>query len=275
MISAASDFAVGIDLKNSGKLNWSTTASYYSIFHSARLIIFLALGNYPQDHNISQLFARNSANTRDPLKLNALKFNSHQVALTTTISDYYKDLLNLPNSEFLFNSMNEILSNAKKLRNNSNYDALLMAHEWHHINVTNDFVKLSDSMSNGAKLCLKIASNCFENYIIYDAEIRQNREKIKYLVKNYIVRRLYPSISERIQDKNVLNTVILCTQRLENISNEFEINTDIENQLNEFEKSFLISNFSQKKNLMDNFNTDVQTLAVKVKLALADLEKYI
>ncbi|AFY41061.1 hypothetical protein [Nostoc sp. PCC 7107] len=171
--------------------------------------------------------------------------------------------------------MNEILSNAKKLRNNSNYDALLMAHEWHHINVTNDFVKLSNSMSNGAKLCLKIASNCFENYIIYDAEIRQNREKIKYLVKNYIVRRLYPSISERIQDKNVLNTVISCTQRLENISNEFEINTDIENQLNEFEKSFLISNFSQKKNLMDNFNTDVQTLAVKVKLALADLEKYI
>jgi hypothetical protein len=101
-ISAASDFAVGIDLKNSGKLNWSTTASYYSIFHSARLIIFLALGNYPKSHNISQLFAQNPISS---VKLDALEFNVHTVALTTAISHYYKDLLNLPNSEFLFNSI--------------------------------------------------------------------------------------------------------------------------------------------------------------------------
>jgi hypothetical protein len=161
------------------------------------------------------------------------------------------------------------------MRNNSNYDALLIAHEWHHIKVTNDFVKLSNSMSDGAKLCLKIAINCFENYIEYDTEIRQTREKIKYLVEKYIVQRLYPSIAERIQDKNVLYTVRLCTQRLENISKEFENYIDIENQLDEFENSFLIFKFSQKKNLMDAFNTDVQALAVKFKSALADLEKYI
>lgn len=102
-ISAASDFAVGIDLKNNYKLNWSTTASYYSIFHSARLIIFLAIGDYPQQDGhkkIKDLFTgidntnRFSANWLKKLARNAgFQSSSEDKFTLAQLCSYYKDCL--------------------------------------------------------------------------------------------------------------------------------------------------------------------------------------
>lgn len=97
-----------------------------------------------------------------------------------------------------------------------------MAHEWHHKQVEDDFVKLSNSMSDGAKLCLKISTQCFKSYISYASEIDLNREKTKYLVKNYIAGRLYPSISQRIEDQSILNTVKECTRELDDLQDHTE-----------------------------------------------------
>ncbi|MEB3219764.1 MAG: hypothetical protein VKN72_26495 [Nostocales cyanobacterium 94392] len=281
-ISAASDFAVGLDLKNSGKLNWSTTASYYSILHSARLIIFLAIGDYPSKNghkSISNLFAGKPNPDRadkyyvgDWLeKFANIRFSNVDKFTLDALCHYYEACLQLHHSGILFGSIGKILENAKNLRNNSNYDALLMAHEWHHEQVSDDFVSLSKSMSNGAKLCLEIAGNCFEKYVIYDPIIDDNREKIKYLVKNYIFKRLYPVIEQRIQDKFILGILKESTKKFKDLQVQLEISTNVENELNEFETSFSISRFFNKKSLMDTFKDEAKKLGDNVQLTTNEL----
>jgi hypothetical protein len=95
--------------------------------------------------------------------------------------DYYNQNLKLPNSSDYFEIIKRILENAKTLRNNSNYDALLMAHEYHHQQVTKDFVDLSQIMSEGAEVCLKIAAICFQFYVEHDQYIEEKRNYFKYL----------------------------------------------------------------------------------------------
>lgn len=155
-ISAASDFAVGLDLKdkNQAKLNWSTTASYYSIIHSARMICFAAVGDYPTSHAlISRFFGEKSCDEKKPeifvFKTNWLKpftNNSCQGAKFTfnDLVEYSEQELKLPKSKEAMQAIGKILDNAQKLRNNSNYDALLMAHEYHHTSVTKGFKILSN-----------------------------------------------------------------------------------------------------------------------------------
>ncbi|MEA5516143.1 hypothetical protein [Nodularia sp. UHCC 0506] len=277
-ISAASDFAVGIDLKNNDKLNWSTTASYYSILHSARLIIFLAVGDYPQQNgheDIRNLFrGQNRSGNTNLFSGNWLKKLARNAGFQSSPEDkftlaqlcsYYKDCLQFPNSDRLFPTIGKILKDAKTLRNNSNYDALLMAHEWHHKQVEDDFIKLSNSMSDGAKLCLKISTQCFKSYISYASEIDLRREETKYLVKHYIAGRLYPSISQRIEDQSILNTVKECTRKLDDLQYDMENIKDSNNKLDEFEKSFLRDNFGEKQKLMHDFNRDVNNLKQDIK----------
>lgn len=274
-ISAASDFAVGIDLKNHSKLNWSTTASYYSIFHSARLIIFLAVGDYPQKNghqDIKDVFT--GIDNANLFSGNWLKKSARNAGFQSSREDeftlaqlcsYYKDCLQFPNSDRLFPTIGKILKNAKTLRNNSNYDTLLMAHEWHHKQVEDDFIKLSNSMSDGAKLCLKISTQCFKSYISYASEIDLRREETKYLVKHYIDGRLYPSISQRIEDQSILNTVKECTRELYDLQYDMENIKDSNKKLDEFEKSFFRDNFGEKDELMTEFKGKVNDLEQKIK----------
>lgn len=286
-ISAASDFAVGLDLNNSGKLNWSTTASYYSILHSARLIIFLAIGDYPAKKGghtyISNFFAGKPKSDKSPDKSyfgdwledfthQQIRRNTNDKFTLESICNYYAYSLKLPNTDILFSSIGKILNNAKDLRNNSNYDALLMAHEWHHVQITDDFTNLSKSMSDGAKLCLEIASSCLVNYIIYEPVIESNRDKIKYLAKNYIVQRLYPAIDERIQDKSIIYVLKESTKKIENLQVNIKNCQNIVNELNEFENSFSMDRFSHKKSLMDRFKSNVENLRENVRSAINNVK---
>src|SRR5258706_303405 len=58
LAAAALDYAEGLSLlrrderrQGSARLNWAGTAFYYSLVHSARFLIFTAVGDFPTQHN--------------------------------------------------------------------------------------------------------------------------------------------------------------------------------------------------------------------------------
>lgn len=50
MMTSAQDRLTGLMLRESGNLNWATTAFYYSGVHAGRLLCFVCTGDYPTGH---------------------------------------------------------------------------------------------------------------------------------------------------------------------------------------------------------------------------------
>jgi hypothetical protein len=270
-ISAVSDFGVGLDLKDDGKLNWSTTASYYSIVHSARMIIFAAIGDYPQSHaDISRLFAGRSQRGVQPNWLENFKrnfsqgINGQQVKFTLDeLSRYYREVLSLENSNEIFLSIGNILKNAKDLRNDSNYEALLIAHEYHHVKVTRCFEDLSRSISEGAELCLRYATKCLQSYVEKDETLQDNRHAFKYFIERYVEDRVYSPIRDRIRKPFILERVKECVKPLEKIFSGQQYKPEFQEVVKQYsllKNQVSMEMFGEKTDLMGGFERKINDL---------------
>lgn len=267
--SASLDFGVGIDLKDRDILNWSVTASYYSILHSARMIVFAAVGDYMMNHTkISDFFSPNNpVNRENKYYTNWLKkfkkdFDKHidgeKAEFTLDeFCNYYKDELYLEEPFETFRCIGYILRNAKDLRNNTNYEPLLIAHEYKHIKVTNSFKELSELMSNGAEKCLKCATKCLKSHLESDTEPFERKNDLKYFIKEHIKNRIYSPIENKIRNSFVLEKIKDCIKPLYRICLERDKST-----LKFFEiiKQVSMEMFSAKTELMRSFDNKIEEL---------------
>lgn len=69
--------------------------------------------------------------------------------------------------------MKEALTKAKDLRNDNNYESLLIAHEYRHIDVTALFERLAVAMKNLAERGLRLSVDYFSHYM----ESRSDNER--------------------------------------------------------------------------------------------------
>lgn len=288
-ISAALDFAVSLDLKDSNKLNWSNTASYYSIVHSVRLIIFLIVSDFHRRHeDIIKLFKEPNENIHKcdwmdknfevQVVANKDIFNLNQ------ISNYYNDTLQLSHSQALFNAISKVLHYAKTLREDSNYQEILIANECSHRVVSPSFNKLSDSISTASKMCFKIATSCFKQYILYTPNLdnrESERQNFKYLTLFYLDGRLYPSIHARIGKSKILNQVQDCTKILETLLAEeyqFEYAQSLEDKLkklDELEELVSMDRFGKKKTLMEKFTEEINSASQDIDSAFNEINYFL
>ncbi len=284
-ISAASDFAVGLDLRDDNKLNWSVTASYYSIVHSTRMIVFSAVGDYPTRHaTISDLFSGMSRrgapeqqqavtpdwlNQFDRVGLRHYNHVGHRARFTLDeLSDYYREELNFHDSDKYFRAIGNILKNAKELRNDSNYESLLIAHEYHHEKITECFKELSQEMSKGAGICLEVAAKCFQSYVENDTTLEKDRQAFKYLTERYIQKRIYDSVRER-NEESILERVKGYVNPLEEIfsgqQQKPEI-SEVEKRYLQLESWVSLSGFSEKTNMITDFKNKIGTLRENIEM---------
>ena len=273
-ISAVLDFSVGHDLKDSYKLNWSTTASYYSMVHSARMIVFAAIGDYPKDHKplVEQLFGGKA--TKNGIRCDFLeKPTNDKDNLKKTdrikldeLAQHYSENLYLPKSKELFDKMGQIMNNARQLRNDSNYESLLIAHEYNHETVTKCFESLSEEASKGATFCIKVATECFKQYIENDEYLPEDRAVIKYFVKKYMRERVYYPVKYRTR-RSVLKIVQECIETLERShSNEsMEVTSDIKIRYAQLEEEVARDKFSNKQRLMSSFEEKIDKLRQSIR----------
>lgn len=127
--------------KGDTRQNWSGTVLYYSLVHTARLLVFLACGDFPTRHSsLGDCF--NSE--RDPVRTAWLRGflkdggdHSNQVSTTVSFAELFEywSSYRTADRQVVRNNIahfGKLLAQAKELRNDNNYEALLIAHEYRH-----------------------------------------------------------------------------------------------------------------------------------------------
>jgi hypothetical protein len=163
LAAAALDYAEGLSLlrrdvrrQGAARLNWAGTAFYYSLVHSARFLIFTAAGDFPTKHNeLADAFSKSRSGTvsTDWLKRFA---PSPTVRYTTKVNfeevvDFWARGTSREQVVALFEWFADTLSKARALRNENNYEALLIAHEYKHSYLDGSFKQLANAMEGVAK----------------------------------------------------------------------------------------------------------------------------
>ncbi len=166
LAAAALDYAEGLNLlrrdtrrQGAARLNWAGTAFYYSLVHSARFLIFTAAGDFPTQHKeLANAFSKSSSGTVSTDWLKRFAPNS-TVRYTTKVAfeevvEYWAMGASKQEVAGLFEWFSRALSKAKELRNENNYEALLITHEYKHSYLDGSFKQLANAMEGIAKAAL-------------------------------------------------------------------------------------------------------------------------
>lgn len=206
LMSSIQDWILSLKEIESQNLNWSATCSYYSLVHGGRLLCFLALGDYPTRHpELRTLMAGMEETTGNRQTGPNRQTTGHrqansdgypfdwlrgfgrieQTRQTHTIGGQllqkrellaaYLEDIRVPEARTRLDEFGRLLKAAGPLRNDSNYEALLIAHEFHHIKITKAFQSLSDAMARAAGASLPLFIDAFNGFRRLDPDLAEDR----------------------------------------------------------------------------------------------------
>ena len=159
LASACSDYAVGTALRLRKKLNWACTVLYYSLVHAARLTCFVETGDFPTGHKeLGDLFSQGSLTVRSSWVNRRLRPLDNRVE---PIRDFCLVGLSPENR----NQWGQILTKARKLRDDANYEGLLISHEYSHEKVTECFERLAKTLRTASEQQIPKAVEVFKTFI--------------------------------------------------------------------------------------------------------------
>lgn len=269
-ISANHDYAVGLQLKENGMLNWSATASYYSMIHSVRMLIFIVEGDFPKMHNTyEKLFEAKDGNILNK-EIKCDWFNQellddtdveilHPKTNLEKITQHYKTKLEFYNFDSHVKEIAKLTPYCKNLRNDCNYEALLIAHEYNHFVVEPAFRDLSNTMSQVALKYLNLALKCFEHYLLYDSSLSTNNLTYQYLTQHYIMSRVIEQLKKKIAHQNIINH--LCRiNRIFIYSGQNKFSNQVISDAKRLEEAFSFDIFTGKRSLMNKFKEKIKNL---------------
>ena len=167
LASACSDYTAGIKLKRQNNLNWACTALYYSLVHAARLMCFVQTGDFPRQHNdlgklLSQGGLRVGGRNRDTWIGRELQpYVSRYGIEVEPLTEFRLNGLSLESQK----RWGEILEAAKPLRNDANYEGLLISHEYDHEVVTELFKRLASALHKACETLLPDMVYLFKGFV--------------------------------------------------------------------------------------------------------------
>lgn len=278
LMSAIQDAFLGLKEKKSANLNWSATCSYYSLVHAGRLVTFLALGDYPTSHaKLRDLldsaprrrerrpqarngfpfdwlreFSRETESQtppREPTSPPARSCSELREALVTYLTE-----IGVEEAEQRLDRFGKILSAAAKLRNDSNYKALLIAHEYDHETVSKAFENLSSHMAKAAEFVLSFVIDVFNGFRRHDPDLEGSRDKYEAFLHDYVHVRITFAIRQKLGHSSDLEEKLQGTlARIETHSPGVGYD--------DFERPVLMVSFQGKQNLMQAFQGRIAGLA--------------
>lgn len=220
LMSSVQDSILGQKERQSNNLNWSATCSYYSLVHAGRLLCFLALGDYPMQHNrLRDIFSgrqqayRNRPSAHDGYPFDWLRgfatftgVNPRQgfddeVRSTPEFRQMiatYLDQAQVPNVEERLTGFGSKLAAAAPLRNDSNYEALLIAHEYRHETISNAFDNLSLNMATAAESSLLFLIDAFNGFRRHDPDLPEVRDEYEAFLHVYVHDRIANAIRRKL-----------------------------------------------------------------------------
>jgi len=91
-----------------------------------------------------------------------------------------------------------LLAAALPLRNDSNYEALLIAHEYQHVTMTAAFDRLTDAMAEASGWSLPFAIDAFNGFFRRDTDLPADRQEYESLLHHYLHDRIKDAISRKL-----------------------------------------------------------------------------
>jgi hypothetical protein len=230
-MSSIQDSFLGHKELRARNLNWSATCSYYSLVHAGRLLAFIALGDYPMKHaDLRRLLGtveqrgKQRPHSQDGYPFDWLRgFNaavspsSHLGGLNAldpgrersnrwrdAILEYLTDL-GVDQATERLARFGVVLGAAAELRNDSNYEALLIAHEYAHWPMALAFEKLSTHMCDAADFVRSLVVDAFSCFLQRDPDLADNRPEYHAWAQRYLRARLIPGIARKLAGFDDLN----------------------------------------------------------------------
>lgn len=229
LMSSIQDLFLGVKERTSANLNWSATCSYYSLVHAGRLLTFIALGDYPTSHGaLRQLFGRGGPQStrrsppRDGYPFDWLRGFSAEATSRSgqrrvspaTPRAGPSELRGAMVAYFIsigvqsvaegFDQFAAVLKAAAELRNDSNYEALLIAHEYDHEVMSSEFNSLAIRMCEAADKTRPFAIEVFTAFLDNDPDLETERAEYRAFANAYLNGRLIPAIDRKLADSGDL-----------------------------------------------------------------------
>lgn len=271
LMSSVQDFILGQKERESKNLNWSATCSYYSLVHGGRLLCFLAFGDYPTSHAKlrSVLSSRPQPRTTRRQEQDGYPFDWLRGFATlagtrpsqvrrnegATVGEFhqliaaYLNRVRVKEVERRLAKVGAVLAAAGPLRNDSNYEALLIAHEYRHLTMSTAFDRLSLHMGMAAETTLPFLVDAFRGFRSHDPDLPEVRDEYEAFLHEYV----HDRIGGAIRTKLGGSAIVL--DKLEGILTRLGTQPtgarydDLENRLSMAvfgSKSQLMSNFEQR-----------------------------
>jgi hypothetical protein len=227
LMSSIQDAFLGLKERASANLNWSATCSYYSLVHVGRLLTFIALGDYPTQHReLRQLFAGSRPqgarppSSRDGYPFDWLRGFTAETApgqrepgaptpragvseLRDAMADYFTNI-GVQGVAGGLEQFAAVLKAAAELRNDSNYEALLIAHEYDHVVMSAEFESLAVCMCEATERSRPFVIEVFTCFLENDLDLEAERAGYCAFANAYLTGRLIPAIDRKVGDSRDL-----------------------------------------------------------------------
>lgn len=274
MMSSAQDRLTGIALRASGNLNWATTAFYYSAVHAGRLICFVHFGDFPVSHDkIARLVA---GEDEEGIQLNWLKTfvkyaanQNAQFAVTNVTPVQFRCAMDTRMSCLRreFDRFAPLLLRFKNLRNDCNYEALLVAHEknhhliestepWDDHGVTQGFSRLVEVADKVSRMAVDLSIDAYRTNLQRADCFATHRDQFHAAHNEYVRDRFQASLSQKVGCCGSAHS------ELERLTNRLEWpSSAAHGDLGAFLDPIMYNTFGEKQGLMARWRDDIRSLA--------------
>ena len=226
-MSSIQDYFLGLKEHEDNNLNWAATCSYYSLVHAGRLLAFLALGDFPKSHGKLRHLMEASHNPGDVEAKLARRYPFDWLQEFQSLSnplpggkkesvkekDYHTlrdiilqflDDIGVPDESSRLERYAKLLAAGAALRNDSNYEALLIAHEHEHRVMTSGFERLAVAMSKAAGTAVLLATDAFNGFLHHDEDVASNRAAYNSLLWEHLHGRIRDAIRNKLRGHEAL-----------------------------------------------------------------------
>lgn len=275
MMSSVQDRLTGLALRETGNLNWATTAFYYSAVHAGRLLCFVCTGDYPTGHaQLAQLLApdreRPENRTRRQFHFDWLdRFQRYLggAAPRTSAEQSRADRdailgainVGLPQVRPKVDRFGPLLAAFRNLRNDCNYESLLVAHEKRHFLVTEGFDLLVGAADEASAVAMDMATALYIENLKTEQCFETERDLFVAAHHLYLKDRFERSLHDKFQHSQVAMTGLQHATEGLAVQDGAEESASA-HAVEEFLNPIMYGQFGQKQGLMDRWKRDVEAL---------------
>lgn len=267
MASAIQDFLSGSVLRDSGNLNWAVTCRYYSMVHTGRLLSFITVGDFPTQHRSLQDIYDGDAMQIRPVGFDWLsrfpgsgcsRPRVEVYALLAEMQQLAKLTPDAASFESRLQSFGRRMPHLASLRNDSNYEALLIAHEQNHIRVTDLFRRMEKAASVAASEAIELSSTAYCTYMEGHPLLEADRATYLAASNHYVQEVMKPRITAKLAGNTAVES------ELESLARRLGVVApnlpDLAQAIHKVSEHVKMAHFSSKRSLFDSVRDKVATL---------------